>query len=42
MDYKTIGWRKLGGSELNRRPDILIRKKGKRSGHYRCKMHGRK
>jgi len=26
---KTIGWRKLGGSEVNRRPDILIRKKGK-------------
>jgi hypothetical protein len=23
---KTIGWRKLGGSEVNRRPDILIRK----------------
>jgi hypothetical protein len=23
---KTIGWRKLGGNEVNRRPDILIRK----------------
>jgi len=26
---KTIGWRKSGGSEVNRRPDILIRKNGK-------------
>ncbi|MDB4839872.1 hypothetical protein OAH75_00955 [Nitrosopumilus sp.] len=26
---KTIGWRKLNGSEVNRRPDILIRKNGK-------------
>ena len=25
---KTIGWRKLDGSEVNRRPDILIRKNG--------------
>lgn len=26
---KTIGWRKSGGKELDRRPDILVRKNGK-------------